>query len=59
MKDIILGVLYILIAIALFLTDKVSLGYMSPAFEGMLKYFATGVLIIFGFTQVYSGYKKY
>ncbi len=57
-KDLILGVLYILIAIGLFLTDKVSLGYMSPNFEGVLKYFATGILIIFGLTQIYRGYKK-
>jgi len=58
MKDIILGLIYIFIAIVLFLTDKVSLGYMSPYFDGMQKYFLTGLIIIFGLAQIYYGYKK-
>ncbi|HFU77916.1 MAG TPA: hypothetical protein ENK68_05375 [Epsilonproteobacteria bacterium] len=58
MRDIILGIVYIFIAIGLFVSDKVSLGHMSPYFDGVQKYFITGILIIFGLTQIYYGYEK-
>ena len=58
MKDILLGAVYIIIAIWLFVVDKVSLGYMSPTFEGMQKNFITGLLVLFGFIQIFYGYKK-
>jgi hypothetical protein len=58
MKDIFLGIIYILIATWLLLINKVSLGYMSPNFEGIPKYLFIGILILFGLLQIKSGYKK-
>jgi hypothetical protein len=57
MKDILLGMVYVLVAIWLFIVDKVSLGHMSPVLEGVPKYFFTGILIIVGLVQIYHGYK--
>ena len=57
MKYLILGVIYILIAIGLFLVDKVSFGYMTPIVEGVQKFLVTGLIIIYGLMQIYYGYK--
>ena len=58
MRDILLGMVYILVAIWLLVTNKVSLGYMSPFLEGIPKYIFAGILILFGFMQINYGYKN-
>ena len=58
MKDIVLGIVYILVAIWLLVINKVSLGHMSPILEGIPKYIFVGILILFGFMQINHGYKN-
>jgi len=58
MKDILLGIITLALAGGMLAYDKVSLGYMSPNFEGFQKYLLVGLLIAAGFFQIYHGYKK-
>jgi len=55
--NVMLGFIYILLAIWLLFMDKVSLGYMAPDLEGIPKIIFVLILISYGGFQIYNANK--